>query len=231
VPEKRRTPSCFFHSPLTSTTILDLDHVPAHLAVIRGSYIGLEFGQIYRRFGAKVTVIDRGDRLIARVNSEISEAIRAILEGEGIQVRTAADCVGFARHPDGISVNMTCVAGAPEIIATDVLMAVGRTPKTDDLDLKAAGITPDARGYIPANNRLETITPGIWALGNCNRRDAFTRIAFNGYEIVAANLLDSGDRKVSNRIPAYALAIDPPLGRVGLTEAQARTAGQAILLA
>lgn len=214
---------------LTSSSILDLDHVPAHLAVIGGSYIGLEFAQMYRRFGAQVTVIERGDGLIAREDPEISEAIRTILEGEGIQVRTGADCIGFARHQDGISVNMSCVEGAPEVVATDVLVAVGRTPNTDDLDLKAAGITPDARGYIPVNDRLETATPGIWALGDCNGRGAFTHTAWNDYEIVAANLLDGADRKVSDRIPAYALYIDPPLGRVGLTEAQARAAGHAIL--
>jgi pyruvate/2-oxoglutarate dehydrogenase complex dihydrolipoamide dehydrogenase (E3) component len=214
---------------LTSSTILDLDYVPAHLVVIGGSYVGLEFAQMYRRFGAQVTVIERGDRLISREDPEISEAIRDILEGEGIQVRTEADCIGFARHPDGISVNVTCVEGAPDLVATDVLMAVGRTPNTDDLDLEAAGITPDARGYIPVNDRLETITPGIWALGDCNGRGAFTHTAFNDYEIVAANLLDGADRKLSDRIPAYALYIDPPLGRVGLTEAQARAAGHAVL--
>jgi pyruvate/2-oxoglutarate dehydrogenase complex dihydrolipoamide dehydrogenase (E3) component len=216
---------------LTSSTILDLDHVPAHLAVIGGSYIGLEFAQMYRRFGAQVTVIERGDRLISREDPEISEAIREILEGEGIQVRIGADCIGFAPHAQGIAVNMTCVEGAPQVLATDVLMAVGRTPNTDDLGLHAAGITPDARGYIPVNDRLETATPGIWALGDCNGRGAFTHTAWNDYEIVAANLLDGADRKVSDRIPAYALYIDPPLGRVGLTETQARAAGHDILLA
>jgi len=214
---------------LTSTTILDLEHVPAHLAVIGGSYIGLEFAQMYRRFGAQVTVIERGDRLIAREDPEISEAIRAILEAEGIQVRTGADCVGFARHPDGISVNVTCAADAPDVVATDVLMAVGRTPNTDDLDLQAAGITSDEQGYVTVNYRLETATPGIWALGDCNGHGAFTHTAVNDYEIVAANLLDGADRKVSDRIPAYALYIDPPLGRVGLSEAQAREAKHTVL--
>jgi pyruvate/2-oxoglutarate dehydrogenase complex dihydrolipoamide dehydrogenase (E3) component len=216
---------------LTSTTILDLDRVPKHLVVVGGSYIGLEFAQMYHRLGAQVTVIERGDSLISREDSEISEAIRAILEGEGIQVRTGADCIGFAPHAQGIAVNMTCVEGAPQVVATDVLVAVGRTPNTDDLGLQAAGITPDARGYIPVNDRLETVTPGIWALGDCNGRGAFTHTAWNDYEIVAANLLDGADRKVSDRIPAYALYIDPPLGRVGLTETQARAAGHDILLA
>ncbi len=216
---------------LTSSTILDLDQVPAHLAVIGGSYIGLEFAQMYRRFGAQVTVIERGDRLIAREDPEISEAIRALLEAEGIQVRTGADCIGFAPDANGIAVSLTCVGGAPEVVATEVLVAVGRTPNTDDLGLQAAGITPDARGHIPVNDRLETVTPGIWALGDCNGRGAFTHSAYNDYEIVAANLLDGGDRKVSDRIPAYALYIDPPLGRVGLTEVQARAAGHDILLA
>jgi pyruvate/2-oxoglutarate dehydrogenase complex dihydrolipoamide dehydrogenase (E3) component len=186
---------------------------------------------MYRRFGAQVTVIERGDRLISREDPEISEAIREILEGEGIQVRIGADCIGFTPHAQGIAVNMTCVEGAPQVLATDVLVAVGRTPNTDDLGLQAAGITPDARGYIPVNGRLETATPGIWALGDCNGRGAFTHTAWNDYEIVAANLLDGADRKVSARIPAYALYIDPPLGRVGLTETQARAAGHDILLA
>ncbi|MGV8988345.1 MAG: FAD-containing oxidoreductase [Cypionkella sp.] len=216
---------------LTSTTILDLDRVPAHLAVVGGSYIGLEFAQMYRRFGAEVTVIERGERLISREDPEISEAIRAILNAEGIQVRTGADCIGFTPHSKGVTVRVTCAAGAPEVVASDVLVAVGRTPNTDDLGLQAAGISPDARGYIPVNDRLETATPGIWALGDCNGRGAFTHTAWNDHEIVAANLLDGADRKVSDRVPAYALYIDPPLGRVGLTETQARAAGHDILLA
>ncbi|MGL4238624.1 FAD-containing oxidoreductase [Tabrizicola sp.] len=216
---------------LTSTTILDLDRVPAHLAVVGGSYIGLEIAQMYRRFGAEVTVIERADRLISREDPEISEAIRAILEAEGVHVRTDADCIGFAPHVKGATVRVNCAAGAPEVVASDVLVAVGRTPNTDDLGLQAAGITLDARGYIPVNDCLETATPGIWALGDCNGRGAFTHTAWNDYEIVAANLLDGADRKVSDRIPAYALYIDPPLGRVGLTETQARAAGHDILLA
>jgi pyruvate/2-oxoglutarate dehydrogenase complex dihydrolipoamide dehydrogenase (E3) component len=216
---------------LTSTTILDLDRVPAHLTIIGGSYIGLEFAQMYRRFGAEVTVIERADRLISREDPEISEAIRAILEAEGIHVRTGADCIGFAPHTKGAALRVNCAVGAPEVVASDVLVAVGRTPNTDDLGLQAAGITPDRRGYIPVNDRLETATPGIWALGDCNGRGAFTHTAWNDHEIVAANLLDGAERKVSGRIPAYALYIDPPLGRVGLTETQARVAGHDILLA
>jgi pyruvate/2-oxoglutarate dehydrogenase complex dihydrolipoamide dehydrogenase (E3) component len=216
---------------LTSSTILDLEQVPTHLAVIGGSYIGLEFAQMYRRFGAEVTVVERADRLISREDTEISEAIRGILEAEGIHVRTGVDCIGFAPHKNGITVNFTCAEDTPKMVASHVLVAVGRTPNTDDLGLQAAGISLDARGYIPVNDRLETVTPGIWALGDCNGRGAFTHTAWNDYEIVAANLLDGADRKVSDRIPAYALYIDPPLGRVGLTETQARAAGHDILLA
>lgn len=146
-------------------------------------------------------------------------------------MRTGADCVGFKPHPDGTIVNVTCVAGAPEVIATDVLVVVGGTAKTDDMDLNAAWITPDAHRYIPVNDRLETVTPGIWAPGDCNGRGAFTHTAWNDYEIVATSLLDGAERKVSDRIPAFSLYIDPPLGSVGLTEAQARASAHAILIA
>jgi len=210
---------------LTSSTILQLDRVPRHLVVIGGSYIGLEFAQMYRRFGAEVTVIERGPRLIGREDEDVSAAIRAILEDEGIAVRTGADDIRVAGHQDGIAV---AIAGGAEIIGSDLLVAVGRRPNTDDLGLEAAGIATDARGYITVDEALATTAPGVWALGDCNGRGAFTHTAYNDYEIVAANLLDGADRKLSDRISAYALYIDPPLGRVGLTEAQARAGGRRI---
>ncbi len=210
---------------LTSSTILQLDRVPRHLVVIGGSYIGLEFAQMYRRFGAEVTVIERGPRLIGREDEDVSAAIRAILEDEGITIRTGADLIGVARHGDGIAIT---IDRGDTVIGSDLLVAVGRRPNTDDLGLEAAGIATDARGYIIVDDTLATTTPGIWALGDCNGRGAFTHTAYNDYEIVAANLLDGAGRKLSNRISAYALYIDPPLGRVGMTEAQARADGRRI---
>ena len=215
---------------LTNTSMLALDRVPEHLVVIGGSYIGLEFAQMHRRFGAKVTVVEQSPRLVKREDEEVSTAIREILEAEGITVRTNASCNRFAPHETGVAVGVDCTAGEPEIVGSDVLLAVGRRPNTDDLGLDKAGVTMDARGYIQVDDHLATNVPGIWAMGDCNGRGAFTHTAYNDFEIVAANLLDGEDRRVSQRIPAYALYIDPPLGRVGMTEAEARAAGHKLLV-
>lgn len=214
---------------LTNTTVLGLNRVPRHLVVVGGSYIGLEFAQIYRRLGAEVTVIEKSPRLIAREDEDVSEAIRKILEGEGIHVRTHAECITLARHADGVAVGVDCHEGPPEAIGSDVLLAVGRRPNTDDLALDRAGVAVDQRGYITVDDSLATSVPGIWALGDCNGRGAFTHTAYNDYEIIAANLLDGESRKVSARISAYALYIDPPLGRVGMTDAQAAASGRPLL--
>jgi pyruvate/2-oxoglutarate dehydrogenase complex dihydrolipoamide dehydrogenase (E3) component len=216
---------------LTNSTILKLDRIPRHLVIVGGSYIGLEFAQMYRRFGAQVTIVEKGPRLISREDEDISAAIRGILEGEGIAIRTDAECVSFASRPEGISVGVNCAAGEPEVIGSDVLLAVGRQPNTDDLGLDRAGVAVDARGYIKVDDSLATNVAGIWALGDCNGRGAFTHTAYNDYEIVAANLLDGEHRRVSTRVPAYALYIDPPLGRVGMTDAQAQKTGRPILTA
>ncbi|MFA6112707.1 MAG: FAD-containing oxidoreductase [Sphingomonas sp.] len=216
--------------PLTNVSILDLAELPRHLVVVGGSYIGLEFAQIFRRLGARVTVVEMSPRLIAREDEEISELIRAMLVAEGIEVRTNATCIAFAAHPDGASVRVDCTEGAPEVIGSHVLLAIGRRPNTDDLGLDKAGVAIDARGYVTVDDRLATNVPGIWALGDCNGRGAFTHTAYNDYEIVAANLLDGADRKVSERVSAYALYTDPPLGRVGMTEAQARDTGRPLLV-
>ncbi|MFD1913961.1 FAD-containing oxidoreductase [Halodurantibacterium flavum] len=213
---------------LTSTTILELDRVPQHLVIVGGSYIGLEFAQMYRRFGADVTVVERAPALIPREDPDVSQAIRGILEAEGIALRLDADCISLAPGPEGVCVRVSCAEGAPEVHGTDVLIAVGRTPNTDDLGLEAAGLAADARGFVPVNARLETAVPGIWALGDCNGRGAFTHTSWNDHEIVAANLLEGAEREVSDRVPGYALYIDPPLGRAGLTEAQARAAGHRV---
>ena len=215
---------------LTNTSILGLDSVPEHLVIVGGSYIGLEFGQMFRRFGARVTIVEKGPRLIAREDEDVSAAIRGILEGEGIAVRTSAECISFAPRPDGIAVRVDCGSGDPEVVGSHVLLAVGRRPNTDDLGLDAAGVETDERGYIRVDDRLATNVPGIWAMGDCNGRGAFTHTAYNDFEIIAANLLDGGDRRVSSRIPGYALYIDPPLGRVGMSETEARKAGRSILL-
>lgn len=215
---------------LTNTSILRLDTVPKHLVVVGGSYIGLEFAQMYRRFGAQVTVVEKGPRLIAREDEDVSDAIREILTDEGIAVRTNATCIAFKPHPDGVAVGVDCTAGAPEVVGSHVLLAVGRRPNTDDLGLDRAGVTTDARGYVTVDDSLATSVPGIWALGDCNGRGAFTHTAYNDFEIVAANLLDGASRRVSDRIPAYALYIDPPLGRVGMTETEARKTGRPLLV-
>jgi pyruvate/2-oxoglutarate dehydrogenase complex dihydrolipoamide dehydrogenase (E3) component len=213
---------------LTNTTMLAVDRVPEHLVVIGGSYIGLEFAQMHRRFGAAVTVIEKGPRLIAREDEETSDAIRAILEKEGIVVRTDCDCFRFARHERGVAVHVR--GEAEPIVGSHLLLAVGRRPNTDDLGLEKAGVAVDARGYIQVDDALATSVPGIWALGDCNGRGAFTHTAYNDFEIVAANLLDGAQRRVSDRVLGYALYIDPPLGRVGMTEREARAAGRPILV-
>jgi pyruvate/2-oxoglutarate dehydrogenase complex dihydrolipoamide dehydrogenase (E3) component len=215
---------------LTNTSILALDRVPDHLVVVGGSYIGLEFAQMYRRFGARVSIVEKGPRLIGREDDEISKAIAEIMAAEGIEVRTNATCISLAPDEAGVRVGVDCTEGAPTVSGSGVLLAVGRQPNTHDLDLDRAGVTVDERGYIVVDDSLATNVPGIWALGDCNGRGAFTHTSYNDFEIVAANLLDGVTRRLSDRIPAYALYIDPPLGRVGLTETQARDAGHSILV-
>jgi pyruvate/2-oxoglutarate dehydrogenase complex dihydrolipoamide dehydrogenase (E3) component len=216
---------------LTNTSMLALDCLPRHLVVVGGSYVGLEFAQMYRRFGAEVTVVEMAPRLIAREDEDVSDAVRSIFEGEGISVRTSATCISLARHEHDVAVGVDCADGPPETIGSHVLLAVGRRPNTHDLGLDRAGVTTDARGYITVDEGLATNIPGIWALGDCNGRGAFTHTAYNDFEIVASNLLDGARRELRERIPAYALYIDPPLGRVGMTEAQARASGRPLLTA
>lgn len=213
---------------LDNTGILDLETLPRHLVVVGGSYIGLEFAQMYRRFGAQVTVVEKGPRLVGREDPDVSDAIREILEGEGIAVRTGAECIRFAPHADGVEVGVDCKSGARTVVGSHTLLAVGRRPNTDDLGLDAAGIAADARGYVQVDDQLRTSAEGVWALGDCNGKGAFTHTSWNDYEIVAANLLDGGQRRVSDRIETYALYVDPPLGRCGVTETAARAAGKRI---
>lgn len=215
---------------LTNTSMVALDRVPRHLVVVGGSYVGLEFAQMHRRFGADVTVVEMSPRLIAREDEDVSTAIRAILEAEGITVRTSAKCISLARHADGVAVHVDCEQGPPDVVGSDVLLAVGRQPNTGDLGLEHAGVATDKRGYITVDDGLSTNVPGIWALGDCNGRGAFTHTAYNDFEIIAANLLDGEHRRVSDRLLGYALYIDPPLGRVGMTETQARATGRPLLI-
>ncbi len=218
-------------SYLTNSSIIELERVPEHLVVIGGSYIGLEFAQMYRRFGAEVTIVEKAPRLISREDADVSQAVKDFLEKEGIKIRTSAECITFAKGNPGVRVGVDCTEGEPEIIGSDVLLAVGRRPNTDDLGLDRAGVSLDPRGYIMVDDGLQTNVPGIWALGDCNGRGAFTHTSYNDFEIVAANLLDGDKRRVSDRVPAYALFVDPPLGRVGMTETQLRARGQPYLVA
>jgi pyruvate/2-oxoglutarate dehydrogenase complex dihydrolipoamide dehydrogenase (E3) component len=215
-------------SYLTNTTILELDTLPRHLAIVGGSYIGLEFAQMYRRFGAEVTVIERGPRLVQHEDEDVSAAVKDILENEGIAVHLDADCIGFARRGDDIAV--LTGPGEPAAIGSHLLLAIGRRPNTDDIGLDKAGVAIDDRGYITVDDELRTNVPGIWALGDCNGKGAFTHTSYNDFEIVAANLLDNDKRRVSDRIQTYALFIDPPLGRAGLTEAAVRKSGRPALV-
>jgi pyruvate/2-oxoglutarate dehydrogenase complex dihydrolipoamide dehydrogenase (E3) component len=214
---------------LTNSSMMDVDFLPAHLVVIGGSYVGLEFAQMYRRFGSEVTVIEKGSRLIGREDEDVSKAVREILEAEGIRIRLNAECLSLAKRDGQIVVGMECGEGPPEVSGTHVLLAVGRIPNTNDLGLDQAGVATDEHGYITVDDQLQTNVPGIWALGDCNGRGAFTHTAYNDYEIVADNLLKADHRRVSDRIQAYALYTDPPLGRCGMTDAEIRKSGRAAL--
>ena len=216
---------------LTNSSILSVDFLPKHLIVVGGSYVGLEFGQMFRRFGAEVTIIEMGSRLVGREDEDVSIAIRDILEHEGVAVRANAKCIGFAKRGDEVAASVECVEGAPLVYGTHVLLAVGRRPNTDDLGLDKAGIAVDERGYVVVDDQLRTTVPGIWALGDCNGKGAFTHTSYNDGEIVVANLLDNDARRVSDRITAYALYVDPPLGRVGMTEGEIRRSGRKALVA
>jgi len=216
---------------LNNSSIMDIDFLPEHFIIVGGSYVGLEFAQIYRRFGSEVTIVEMGPRLIGREDEDISEAVREILEAEGIHIRLNAKCISLTKRDGGVAVGLTCEDGPPEVVGTHVLLAVGRTPNTSDLGLDRAGVATDHRGYIVVDDQLQTNVPGIWALGDCNGRGAFTHTSYNDYEIVADNLFKADHRRVSDRIQAYALYIDPPLGRCGMTDAEIRKSGRSALAA
>jgi pyruvate/2-oxoglutarate dehydrogenase complex dihydrolipoamide dehydrogenase (E3) component len=216
---------------LTNSSMMDIDVLPEHFIIVGGSYVGLEFAQIYRRFGSEVTVVEMGPRLIGREDEDVSDAVREILEAEGIHIRLNAKCISLEKRDGGVAVGLTCEEGPPDVAGTHVLLAVGRTPNTSDLGLDRAGVATDSRGYIVVDDSLQTNVPGIWALGDCNRRGAFTHTSYNDYQIVADNLFNADHRRVSDRIQAYALYIDPPLGRCGMTDAEVRKSGRRALAA
>ena len=215
---------------LTNESMMDVDFLPERLIVVGGSYVGLEFGQMYQRFGSRVTIIEMGPRLVGREDPDVSDAIREILESEGIDIRLSAKCIAFEPLPAGIRARVECDTGPPEVSGTHVLLAVGRVPNTEDLGLGAAGVEVDGRGYIKVDEALRTSAENVYALGDCNGRGAFTHTAYNDYEIVADNLLTGANRKVSDRILIYGLFIDPPLGRLGMNETEARRSGRKVLL-
>jgi len=215
---------------LTNSGMMEVDFLPEHLIIIGGSYIGLEFGQIYRRFGSEVTIIDRGPRLIKREDEDVSETVKEILENEGVNIRLNAECITGEKSGAKITVKLDCDSGAREVTGSHLLLAVGRSPNTDDLGLEKTGIEVDGQGYIVVDDQLQTNVPGVWVLGDCNGKGAFTHTSYNDYEIVAANLLHNDSRRVSDRILAYNLYIDPPLGHVGMTEAEVRKSGRKALV-
>jgi pyruvate/2-oxoglutarate dehydrogenase complex dihydrolipoamide dehydrogenase (E3) component len=216
---------------LTNSSMMEVDAVPEHLLIIGGSYIGLEFAHMYRRFGAKVTVVERAPKLLPREDDDVAAEIRAILEREGVAIRTGAECMAIRKKGERIGIEMECKGGEPIAEGSHLLMAVGRKANTDDLGLERTGIKVDERGFIQVDDHCRTTEEGVWALGDCNGRGAFTHTSYNDYEIVAANLFDNDPRRISDRIQAYALFIDPPLGRAGMNEAEARKSGRRILAA
>lgn len=215
---------------LTNSSIMEVDFLPEHLIIIGGSYIGLEFAQMYRRFGSKVTVVEMAPRLIGREDEEVSTEIKSILETAGIDVRLNAACIGLEKRGDQVAVTASCEPGPEAIVGSHVLLAVGRKPNTDDLGLDKAGLETDSRGNVVVDDQLQTNVPGIWAIGDVNGRGAFTHTSYNDYEILAANMFDGDPRRVSDRILAYGLFIDPPLGRVGMTEREVRQSGRKALV-
>ncbi|HEX4065391.1 MAG TPA: FAD-containing oxidoreductase [Acidobacteriaceae bacterium] len=215
---------------LTSTTILDLEELPTHLIVVGGGYVGLEFAQMFRRFGSQVTVVDKKARLAAHEDEDASRVIHEIFASESIAIRINANCIHLERNGGNVRVGVACDEGAPHIDGSHVLLAVGRVPNTDDLNLTAAGLKPDEHGFIPVDDQLRTAVPGIYAIGDCNGRGAFTHTSYNDFEIIAENLLDGASRRVSDRIPAHALYIDPPLARIGMSEEEVRKSGRRALI-
>lgn len=215
---------------LNNSSMMDVDFLPQHLIIVGGSYIGLEFAQMYRRFGSEVTVVEKHDRIIGRDDDDVSNTVKEILEGEGVRFRLNADCFRVRKTDTGVAIRVSCDEGPEEVTGSHLLAAVGRDPNTDDLGLERAGVETNRFGFINVDDQLRTNVPGIWAIGDVNGRGAFTHTSYNDYEIVAANLFDDDPRKVTDRILCYGLFVDPPLGRIGMTEREVRASGKPALI-
>ena len=216
--------------PLTNTSMMEVDFLPEHLIIVGGSYIGLEFAQMYRRFGSKVTVVEMAPRIIARDDEDVSAAVQATLEKEGVSFRLSAECVKVRKEGDGVAIGVSCKEGDPEVVGSHLLLATGRVPNTHDIGADAVGLELDDRGFVVVDDQLRTSVEGVWALGDVNRKGAFTHTSYNDYEIAAANLFDDDPRRISDRILCYGLFVDPPLGRIGMTEREARASGRRVLI-
>ena len=207
---------------LTNATMMDVDFLPDHLVIVGGSYIAIEFAQMYRRFGSRVTILQRGPRLVSREDEDVSQAMLELLRSEGIDVRLDVETIAVTKRGDRIRVN--------DIDGSHLLLAAGRMPNTDDLGLENTSVQRDGKGFIVVDDTLRTTASNIWALGDCNGRGAFTHTSFNDYEIVAANVLGTESRRVTDRIVTYAVFTDPPLARVGMTAAEIRKSGKRALV-
>ncbi|MBZ0276614.1 MAG: mercuric reductase, partial [Anaerolineae bacterium] len=214
---------------LDNTNILELTDVPQHLIVIGGGYIGLEYAQAFRRFGSEVTIIELSDQIMGREDADIAEAALNLMEGEGIRVLLNTKTSQVQAEGEGVRVTVETGGQREDIVGSHLLVAVGRRPNSDRLGLDKAGIAVNERGYIVVDDGLQTNVPGVWALGDVNGRGAFTHTSWNDYEIVLDNL-DGGTRKASDRIPVYGVYVDPPLGRVGMSEQQVRASGRKALI-
>jgi pyruvate/2-oxoglutarate dehydrogenase complex dihydrolipoamide dehydrogenase (E3) component len=210
---------------LTNASILELKEIPDHLIIVGGGYIGLEFGQMFSRFGSEVTIIEKGNKLLKKEDNDIAQAITQIIKSEGINLRLNAECVSGLEENGQVTVDLDCDEDVNRVSGSHLLMAAGRVPATDSLGLEHTEITVDDRGYISVNDHLETTVENVFALGDCNGEGAFTHTAYNDYQIVSSYLFDDGERTLNNRYTCYAAYIDPPLARVGLNEAQVKEKG------
>ena len=231
-PSQPRIPGLDSVPTLNSTSIMELDIVPEHLLVLGGGYVGLEFGQMFRRFGSQVSIVQRGPRLLAREDADVAEAVADILREDGITVLLQTDALRVEpASRAGIRLVVKSAEGEQTLEGSHLLVAVGRTPNTDMLNVPATGLQTDTQGYLPVDDRLETAVPGIYALGDVKGGPAFTHISFDDYRIIKTNLLEGGSRGVDDRPVPYTVYIDPQLGRIGLSEDAARASGRAYQVA
>lgn len=216
---------------LDSTSIMELDAIPEHLLILGGSYVALEFSQMFRRFGSRVTMIEASPEFLKREDRDVAEEMAKILRDEGIEILLDAKATLATQTPDGVSLTLETPSGEQTVTGSHLLLAAGRTPNTEALHLECVGITVDAHGFIPVNERLETCVPGIWAVGDVKGGPAFTHISYDDFRILQANLLDGGQRTTGDRLVPYTVFTDPQLGRVGLSETEAAKAGKQVKIA